>query len=64
MKFMMGDIINKKNKGGWGMAGVGLVMAGVGRAVGGTLGAGLMRFGLANVLLGVADIFMPELRKS
>ncbi len=62
MKMTIEDIIQKGNTTSWGVAGLGLVVTGLGRAVGGTLGAGLMGFGLAHVVLGLADMFRPEIR--
>ncbi len=57
MKLAIDEIMQKGSKTSWGMAGLGLVFTGMGKAVGGNLGAGLMGFGLAHVILGLADIF-------
>lgn len=62
MKLMAGNILQRGSTTSWGVAGLGLVMAGVGKAVGGNLGAGLMGFGLAHVVLGLADMFRPEIQ--
>lgn len=62
MKFAMDDIMQRGSKTSWGMAGLGLVVTGIGKAVGGTLGAGLMGFGMAHVVMGLADIFRDTAR--
>lgn len=62
MKTMVESIMQKQNKTGLAIAGAGLVITGVGKMVGGTMGAGIMGFGLANVALGLADMFKPMLR--
>ena len=56
-------IEEKGNKTGMAVAGMGLVITGLGRMVGGTVGAGITGFGLAHVVLGVTDMFKPLLRK-
>lgn len=38
------------------VTGLGLIVTGVGKAVGGPVGAGLMGFGLAHVALGLLDM--------
>lgn len=62
MKMMIEDIMHKGSTTSWTVAGLGLVVTGVGRMVGGNLGAGLMGFGLAHVVLGLADMFRPLVR--
>lgn len=59
MKMSLEDVMQKGSTTSWGITGLGVVVAGVGRMVGGTLGAGLMGFGLANIVLGLADMFRP-----
>ena len=63
MKMTIEDVMSKGNTTSWGIAGLGLVVTGVGKMVGGTVGAGLMGFGLAHVVLGLADMFRPMARK-
>ncbi len=62
MKMMIEDIMHKGSTTSWTVAGLGLIVTGVGRMVGGNLGAGLMGFGLAHVVLGLADMFRPLVR--
>jgi hypothetical protein len=62
MKMMIEDVMQKGNTTSWAVAGLGLVVTGVGRMVGGNLGAGLMGFGLAHLVLGLADMFRPVVR--
>lgn len=59
MKMMVEEIMQKGNKTGLAMAGAGLFIAGVGRVVGGTMGAGITGFGLAHVAMGMMDMFKP-----
>ena len=59
---MIEDVMQKGNTTSWAVAGLGLVVTGVGRMVGGNLGAGLMGFGLAHLVLGLADMFRPVVR--
>lgn len=56
---MFEGIIEKGNATSWSVAGMGLVVTGIGKMVGGNVGAGLMGFGLAHVVLGLADMFRP-----
>lgn len=63
MKMTIADMVQKSNKTSLTVAGAGLVITGIGKAVGGTVGAGLIGFGLANVVLGLADMFKPLLRE-
>ena len=46
----------------WIVTGVGAVVTGVGYMTGGNLGAGIMGFGLAHVVLGILDMFRPSVR--
>lgn len=62
MKMMAQEIMQKGNTTSWAVAGLGLMVAGIGRMVGGNLGAGLVGFGLAHVALGIADMFRPSVR--
>lgn len=62
MKMMIEDMMQKGNTTSWTVAGLGLVVTGVGRMVGGTLGAGIMGFGLAHLILGLADMCRPVVR--
>ncbi len=47
----------------WAVLGVGAAVAGLGRLVGGSLGAGITGFGLAHVVLGMLDQFRPSVRQ-
>lgn len=44
------------------VAGVGAAVTGVGRLIGGPLGAGITGFGLAHVALGLLDMARPSVR--
>lgn len=46
----------------WVVLGTGAVVAGLGRVVGGSLGAGITGFGIAHVALGILDQFRPSVR--
>lgn len=47
----------------WAVTGLGVVVSGVGATMlPATLGAGVLGFGLAHVVLGVADMFRPSVR--
>ncbi len=47
----------------WAVTGLGAVVSGVGAVMlPGTVGAGVLGFGLAHVVLGVADMFRPTVR--
>lgn len=46
----------------WVITGVGAGVAGLGRLVGGTLGAGITGFGLAHMVLGQLDRLRPNVR--
>lgn len=63
MKMMIEDIVQKGNKTGMAVAGMGLFVTGLGRAVGGTVGAGITGFGLAQVVMGLSHMFKPLLRQ-
>ena len=43
--------------------GLGAIVTGAGRMVGGRLGAGITGFGLAHVALGLLDMFRPTVRQ-
>lgn len=62
MKMMVEKIVKQGNKSGMALAGMGLVIAGVGRMVGGNMGAGITGFGLAHVVMGAADILKPMVK--
>jgi hypothetical protein len=47
----------------WTVAGLGVAVTAVGKMVGGTLGAGIMGFGLAHVALGLLDLARPAVRE-
>ncbi|TYP59846.1 hypothetical protein [Thermosediminibacter litoriperuensis] len=53
----------KGNTMSWVVTGVGAVVAGVGTMVGGTLGAGIIGFGLAHIVLGILDMFRSTVRQ-
>ncbi|NMD42193.1 MAG: hypothetical protein GYA86_02645 [Firmicutes bacterium] len=63
MKMTVDQMLQKGNRSSMAVAGMGLVVTGIGKAVGGTIGAGIMGFGLAQVVLGLADMFRPILPK-
>lgn len=46
----------------WIVTGVGAVVTGIGYVTGGMIGAGIMGFGLAHVVLGVLDMLRPSVR--
>ncbi len=43
--------------------GLGAIVTGAGRLIGGRLGAGVTGFGLAHVALGLLDMFRPTVRQ-
>lgn len=43
--------------------GLGALVTGAGRMIGGRLGAGVTGFGLAHVTLGILDMFRPAIRQ-
>ena len=47
----------------WAVTGVGAVVTGVGKLVGGKLGAVMTGFGLAHVALGLLDMARPTIRQ-
>ena len=49
---------------GWAVAGTGAVVTGIGRVVGGKVGAWISGFGLAHIVLGLLDMRRPTIRKS
>lgn len=57
-------MLKKSTTTSWGVAGLGVVVTGVGKMIGGTLGAGLMGFGLAHIALGLLDMARPTVRES
>ena len=46
----------------WAVLATGAAVTGLGRIVGGTLGAGITGFGLAHVALGFLDQFRPSVK--
>ncbi len=46
------------------VAGVGAVVTGAGKLVGGRLGAAISGFGLAHVVLGLLDMLRPTVRQN
>lgn len=46
----------------WVLTGLGAAVTGLGRKIGGSIGAGLTGFGLAHVVLGFLDMFRPSVR--
>jgi len=44
------------------VSGLGILVTGLGRMMGGRIGAGLYGFGLAHIVLGVLDRFRPSTR--
>jgi len=48
----------------WAVTGLGVIVTGVGAAMlPANLGAGIVGFGLAHVVLGIADMFRPSIRQ-
>ena len=45
------------------VAGLGVIVTGVGKVVGGQLGAGIMGFGMAHIALGLLDMTRPTVRE-
>lgn len=52
----------KRDYTGWIVSGLGVVVTGLGRLIGGRAGAGIFGFGLAHIILGVLDRFRPSTR--
>ncbi|MHB8983808.1 MAG: hypothetical protein ACYC4E_00440 [Carboxydocellales bacterium] len=48
----------------WTVTGLGAAVTGIGAMLSGTLGAGVIGFGLAHVALGLLDMARPTVRKS
>jgi hypothetical protein len=48
----------------WAVTGVGAVVTGVGKLIGGRLGAVISGFGLAHVALGLLDMARPTVREN
>ncbi|MGI6485709.1 MAG: hypothetical protein GX759_03435 [Thermoanaerobacterales bacterium] len=46
----------------WIVTGVGAVVIAVGYMIGGMIGAGIIGFGLAHIVLGILDMFRPTVR--
>lgn len=46
----------------WTVLATGAAVTGLGRVIGGTLGAGITGFGLAHIALGVLDQFRPSVK--
>ena len=57
-----GGEIMKGNTTNWAVLVTGAAVAGLGRVIGGTLGAGITGFGLAHVARGVLDQFRPSVK--
>lgn len=53
---------NKTKNAGRFIMGLGALITGMGRLVGGRTGDGLTGFGLAHVMLGALDLFRPGIR--
>lgn len=62
MDHNMIGVLKKGTTTSWTVAGLGLAVTGVGKVVGGPIGAGIMGFGLAHVLLGMLDMARPTVR--
>ncbi|NLA12598.1 MAG: hypothetical protein GX883_10825 [Firmicutes bacterium] len=63
MKMAIEQVLHKGSRSGMAVAGMGLVVTGIGKAIGGTVGAGIIGFGLAQVALGVADMIRPLIQE-
>ncbi len=57
------SLMKKGTTTSWTVAGLGVAVTAVGKMVGGTLGAGIMGFGLAHVALGLLDLARPAVRE-
>ncbi len=55
-------LMQRKTTTSWAVAGLGVVVTGVGKAVGGPIGAGIIGFGMAHVALGLLDMLRPTVR--
>lgn len=60
---MLMEFMEGRNTTGLMVAGLGVVVTGIGRVVGGRLGAGISGFGLAHVALGILDMLRPTVRE-
>lgn len=63
MKMAIEQVLHKGNRGGMAVAGMGFLVTGIGRTIGGTVGAGMIGFGLAQVALGLAEMIRPLIRE-
>lgn len=62
----MEDLAGMLRKGtttSWTVTGLGVIATATGRMIGGSLGAGLMGFGLAHIALGLLDMSRPTVRE-
>ena len=57
-----GELQLKRDRTGWIVSGLGVAVTGLGRMVGGRIGAGIAGFGLAHIVLGFLDKFRPSVR--
>jgi len=57
-----GGEIMKGTTTSWTVLATGAAVTGLGRVIGGTLGAGITGFGLAHIALGVLDQFRPSVK--
>lgn len=48
---------------GWIISGIGIIVTGFGRLIGGRIGAGIAGFGMAHIMLGFLDRLRPSMRK-
>ena len=62
MNSNMAGILKKGTTTSWTVAGLGVAVTGIGKVVGGPLGAGIMGFGLAHIMLGMLDMMRPTVR--
>jgi len=51
-----------RNMTGWLLSGLGLAVLGLGKMIGGRIGAGIYGFGLAHVVLGFLERLRPSMR--
>lgn len=58
----MAGMMRKGTTTSWTVAALGVAVTATGKVVGGSLGAGIMGFGLAHIALGLLDIARPSVR--
>jgi hypothetical protein len=56
-------ILKKGTTTSWTVTGLGVAVTATGKMIGGSLGAGIMGFGLAHIALGLLDMARPTVRE-